>query len=181
MKLMIASDVHGSAKRCREMLDRFDEEEAGRLVLLGDLLYHGPRNDLPEEYDPKAVAQMLNGVKERLLCVRGNCDAEVDQMVLEFPMLAEYAVIAAKNRLVYLTHGHRANEQSPMPLGEGDILLCGHTHIPKLAVHEKFVYMNPGSVTMEKPGASLSYMTYSNGLFEWKRLGDAVAYDSYAV
>ena len=106
MKWMIASDLHGSAYYCRKMLEAFEREGADRLFLLGDLLYHGPRNDLPREYAPKEVIPLLNGKKEVLLCVRGNCDAEVDQMVLEFPVLADYAVLPVGQRLIYATHGH---------------------------------------------------------------------------
>ncbi|HML47639.1 MAG TPA: phosphodiesterase [Clostridia bacterium] len=181
MKWMIASDIHGSAKHCREMLGRFEEERADRLLLLGDLLYHGPRNDLPEEYDPKAVTSLLNGVKEKLLCVRGNCEAEVDQMVLDFPVMAEYAILALGANVVYAAHGHHANEESPPPLCAGDLLLCGHTHIPKCAAHEGFVYLNPGSVSIPKAGSDRSYMTFRNGLFQWKRLEDAGVYREYRV
>ena len=107
MKWMIASDLHGSARCCREMLEALRREGADRLVLLGDLLYHGPRNDFPEEYDTRAVTALLNGVKDQLLCVRGNCDSEVDQMVLEFPMLAEYAFLAADGLKIFAAPGGR--------------------------------------------------------------------------
>ena len=115
-KLMIASDLHGSARYSELLLHRFRQEGAERLLLLGDLLYHGPRNDLPEGYAPKQVMPLLNGMKDRLLCVRGNCDAEVDQMVLEFPVLADYAVLPVGRRLVYATHGHVYNTKNPPPL-----------------------------------------------------------------
>lgn len=106
MKWMVASDIHGSAKYCRELLGAYEREKADRLLLLGDLLYHGPRNDLPEEYAPKVVITMLNAKKKNILCVRGNCDAEVDQMVLEFPILADYCMLDLGTKLVYATHGH---------------------------------------------------------------------------
>ena len=106
MKYMFASDIHGSASFCQRMLEAYDREGAQKLVLLGDLLYHGPRNDLPEEYAPKKVIAMLNERKEEILTVRGNCDAQVDQMVLEFPILADYAVIFEEGRTYYLSHGH---------------------------------------------------------------------------
>lgn len=123
MKWMIASDLHGSAFYCKKMIKAFERERADRLLLLGDLLYHGPRNDLPEGYAPKEVIPLLNGLKPALLCVRGNCDAEVDQMVLDFPILADYAVLPVGRRLVYATHGHVHNLKNLPPLAPGDVLL----------------------------------------------------------
>ena len=123
MKWMIASDLHGSAYYCRKMLEAFEREGADRLFLLGDLLYHGPRNDLPREYAPKEVIPLLNGKKDKLLCVRGNCDAELDQMVLEFPVMADYAVLWLEGRMVFLTHGHHYNEQNLPMLKKGDVLM----------------------------------------------------------
>ena len=108
MKWMIASDIHGSAYYCRELLEAYDIEKADRLLLLGDILYHGPRNDLPKAYNPKEVITLLNQRKQDILCVRGNCDTEVDQMVLEFPVLADYCVIADEKNIIYATHGHHS-------------------------------------------------------------------------
>ncbi len=179
MKLLIASDIHGSAKYCRMLLDRFVAEKADRMLLLGDILYHGPRNDLPEEYDPKAVIAMLNPLRERLLCVRGNCDTEVDQMVLNFPIMSDYALITAGGRAVYATHGHHGSEQAPPPLCEDDILLCGHTHVPKCTVHEGFVYLNPGSVSIPKESSCHSYMTLEDGEFLWKDMASGEVYLSW--
>ena len=171
MKWMIASDLHGSYFYASQMQQAFEREQADRLLLLGDLLYHGPRNDLPEGYAPKQVMPLLNGMKDRLLCVRGNCDAEVDQMVLEFPVLADYAVLPVGRRLVYATHGHVYNPKTPPPLAPGDILLHGHTHIP---AWEPFgqgsLYLNPGSVSLPKEGSAHSYMTLENGCFRWKTM-----------
>ena len=130
MKFLIASDIHGSAYYCEQLLQAFEREQAARLLLLGDILYHGPRNDLPRDYAPKKVIAMLNGMADTILCVRGNCDTEVDQMVLAFPILADYAVLPAGERLVYVTHGHQFNTKTPPPLCQGDVLLHGHTHIP---------------------------------------------------
>ena len=130
MKLMIASDLHGSAFYCRQLLAAMEREQPDKLLLLGDILYHGPRNDLPEGYAPKEVIAMLNPLRERLLCVRGNCDTEVDQMVLDFPILADYALLYAGSRAVFATHGHHYNTACPPPLAKGDILLHGHTHVP---------------------------------------------------
>lgn len=171
MKLMIASDIHGSARYCREMLEAYRREEADRLLLLGDILYHGPRNDLPEEYAPKQVIAMLSELKNRIFCVRGNCDTEVDQMVLPFPILADYCVIPLGERILYCTHGHRYNLSNLPPLAPGDILLHGHTHVP---AWEPFgdgnLYLNPGSVSIPKNGTPHSYMTLQNGAFQWKTL-----------
>jgi len=174
MKLFIASDIHGSAYYCRLMLERYKTEQADRLLLLGDILYHGPRNDLPEEYAPKQVIAMLNEIKNDILCVRGNCDAEVDQMVLQFPIMADYAVLEIDGRTIYATHGHIYNESNLPPLREGDILLHGHTHIPKCIKHEKYICMNPGSVSLPKESSHHGYMIIENGKFFWKDIGGTV-------
>lgn len=170
MKWMIASDLHGSARCCRAMLDAFRREGAERLVLLGDLLYHGPRNDFPEEYDTRAVTALLNGVKDRLLCVRGNCDSEVDQMVLEFPMLAEYAFLAPDGLTIFAVHGHNYGPDNPPPLRPGDFLLCGHTHLPVRRDRGGYTYLNPGSLSLPKEGTPHSYMTLEGGVFTWHDL-----------
>lgn len=128
MKLLIASDIHGAADCCRSLLDAWDREGADRLLLLGDILYHGPRNDLPPAYAPKQVLALLNARRDRIFCVRGNCDTEVDQMVLEFPILADYAVLTAGQRLIYATHGHRYNTAHLPPLHPG-IFCCTATPI----------------------------------------------------
>lgn len=170
MKYLIASDIHGSAYYCEQLMDVYKKEKADRLLLLGDVLYHGPRNDLPKDYNPKKVIGMLNEIKQDILCVRGNCDTEVDQMVLEFPVLADYCVIADDKCLIYATHGHNYNEDKLPPLHKGDILLCGHTHIPKCTEHENYIYMNPGSVSIPKENSWHGYMIYENGTFLWKNL-----------
>ena len=171
MKWMIASDLHGSAYYCRKMLEAFEREGADRLFLLGDLLYHGPRNDLPREYAPKEVIPLLNGKKEKLLCVRGNCDAEVDQMVLEFPVLADYAVLPVGQRLIYATHGHIYNVKNLPPLAPGDVLLHGHTHVPAWTEFgQGNLYLNPGSVSIPKENSPHSYMTLEGNTMQWKEL-----------
>ena len=181
MTVMIASDIHGSAAFCAKMAERFREEDADRLLLLGDLLYHGPRNDLPLEYEPKKVIEMLNALGQRIFCVQGNCDSQVDQMVLGFPICAEYAVFAAGKSLVYASHGHIFNAENPPPLCNGDILLCGHTHVPAKKSCGKFTYLNPGSVSIPKEGSAHSYMVYEDGLFVWKNLLDGKAYDELSI
>ena len=168
MKFMIASDIHGSEFYCKKLLDAYKTEGADRLLLLGDVLYHGPRNDLPEGYAPKKVIELLNAMKNEILCVRGNCDTEVDQMVLDFPILADYAILTAGDRLVYATHGHNFNENNLPPLQNGDILLHGHTHVPKCVEHESYVYLNPGSVSIPKENSWHGYMILENGKFTWK-------------
>lgn len=175
MKLMIASDIHGSAHYCREMLAAFDREQADRLLLLGDILYHGPRNDLPREYDPKAVIALLNPRRDRLLCVRGNCDTEVDQMVLDFPILADYCILYVGGRMVFATHGHHFNTAALPPLQPGDILLHGHTHIPAWQeLDGGRLYLNPGSVSIPKEGSAHGYMILTEGEVQWKALDGAV-------
>lgn len=170
MKWLIASDIHGSEDYCKLLLEAFRKERADRLLLLGDILYHGPRNDLPKGYAPKSVIELLNAYKSRILCVRGNCDTEVDQMVLEFPIMADYAILEAEGRAIYATHGHIYNEQTPPPLQRGDILLCGHTHVPACVEHKEFTYLNPGSVSIPKENSPHGYMTLEKGLFFWKDL-----------
>lgn len=166
MKYFFASDIHGSAYWCRKTLEAFKSSGADRLILLGDLLYHGPRNDLPEEYDTKAVTRMLNEVKDSVLAVRGNCDAEVDQMVLEFPVMAEYAWMRLNDVNFFVTHGHVYNdaEEGKMPLiGDGDVLLHGHIHLPVAEKKEfagkkgSYYLLNPGSVSLPKGGFANSY------------------------
>jgi putative phosphoesterase len=180
MKWMIASDIHGSAYYCRELLAAFEREKASKLLLLGDVLYHGPRNDLPRDYAPKQVIEMLNGIKEKLLCVRGNCDTEVDQMVLNFPVLADYAILVAGERMIYATHGYVYNEQKLPPLVRGDILLHGHTHVPKCVEHEEYLYINPGSVSIPKENSPHSYLILEEGKLIWKNL-DGEAYMEYSL
>lgn len=174
MKWMIASDIHGSAKYCREMLEAFRREEADRLILLGDFLYHGPRNDLPEEYAPKEVINMLNSVKDSVLCVRGNCEAEVDQAVLEFPVMADYALLALGKRTVFITHGHVYNAKNMPPLKEGDVLLHGHTHVSACEDIDGVLYCNPGSVSLPKGDSVRGYMTLEDSTFTWKSLDGEV-------
>lgn len=177
-KLLIASDLHGSAYYTGLLMDRIAEEKADRILLLGDLLYHGPRNDLPREYAPKEVITMLNSLKNEVLAIRGNCDTEVDQMVLDFPIMADYAVLFVDGLTIYASHGHHFNEKTPPPLKKGDILLCGHTHVPVCRAHEDFIFMNPGSVSIPKDGSCHSYMVLENGSFVWKNVGTGQVYRS---
>lgn len=170
MRIMIASDIHGSAYYMKKLEERYREEKPDKVLLLGDLLYHGPRNDLPKGYEPKEVIKILNTMKKDLLCVRGNCDTEVDQMVLEFPIMADYAIIYDEKHTIYATHGHVYNPENPPKLSQGDILLCGHTHVPAVYEFDGKFYVNPGSVSIPKEGSEHSYIMLENGDFRWKNL-----------
>lgn len=169
MKIMFASDIHGDYDCTATTLAKYREEKAEKLILLGDILYHGPRNDLPEGYAPKKVISLLNEVKDELACVRGNCDTEVDQMVLEFPILADYMLMYERGRCFFITHGHHHNTITPPMLKEGDILIHGHTHVLTVTPFgTNNTYINPGSVSLPKEGNPKSYMTYEDGLFSIK-------------
>lgn len=177
MKWMIASDIHGSAYYCNLLIDAYKSEGADRLLLLGDILYHGPRNDLPRDYAPKAVISMLNELSEEILCVRGNCDGEVDDMVLAFPVLAEYAIISDDRlggRMIFATHGHHFNASAMPKLKQGDILLHGHTHVPCFEEKDGVLIVNPGSVSIPKGGSDNSYVILENGVFTRKALDGKV-------
>lgn len=169
MKLLIASDLHGDLESTELVLKAFSEEECEKLILLGDLLYHGPRNDLPKTYAPKSVIALLNANKENILAVKGNCDGEVDQMVLDFPILADYALLSFDGLTVFATHGHHHNTETPPPLNKGDILLHGHTHVLKCV---EFgcgnCYLNPGSAALPKENNPRTYMIYENRCFTVK-------------
>ncbi len=180
MKWFIASDIHGSAYCCKMMLERYREERADRLLFLGDILYHGPRNELPQGYAPKEVIAMLCENGTEALSVRGNCDCEVDQMVLPFPVLADYTVLDTGSRLIFATHGHLFSPSNPLPMKEGDILLSGHTHVPRCEEANGLVFLNPGSVSIPKEGSVRSYMTLENGVFLWKDLESGKAYKEYS-
>ena len=164
MKLLIASDIHGSAFWCEKLMEVMEQEKSDQLVLLGDLLYHGPRNDLPKDYAPKKVIPMLSRYADRILAVRGNCEAEVDQMVLPFPCMADYAVLNDGGLRMYLTHGHLWNPEHLPKLQEGTVFLYGHTHVKKDETVDGIRCMNPGSVSIPKDG-SHSCMIYENGVF----------------
>jgi len=165
MKYMIASDIHGSAFYCRKLLEAFEASGANRLVLLGDILYHGPRNDLPKEYAPKEVLAMLNGCKDRIYCVRGNCDTEVDQMVLEFPVMADYALLVIDGITIYATHGHVYHENHLPPMQKGDVLLHGHTHVLRADRCGDITILNPGSVSIPKEGNPPTYAILEDRIF----------------
>lgn len=177
MKLMIASDLHGSAYFTSKLMAAYRAERPGKLLLLGDLLYHGPRNALPRDYDCMATAEMLNAVKGDIAAVRGNCDCEVDQMVLQFPIMADYALLEWDGLTLYATHGHLWNEDSLPPMAEGTVLLNGHFHVPACVRHDTYLYLNPGSVSIPKDGSVGSYLVLEDGIFTWKDM-EGKAYKS---
>ncbi len=179
MKWLIAADIHGSEFYTHRLLKAFTAEKAERMLLLGDLLYHGPRNDLPIDYNPKNVITLLNQYKNDILCVRGNCDSEVDQKVLNFPIMADYAILTEGSHMIFATHGHIYNEEKLPPLHPGDILLAGHTHVPSAVRHKDYMYVNPGSVSLPKNGSYNGYMVLGNGTFIWKDFdGNAKMWES---
>ena len=177
MKYLIASDIHGSKRATQMVLDHFKAGGADMLILLGDLLYHGPRNDLPQEYDPRAVAALLNGMKDRIIAVRGNCEAEVDQMMLEFPCMGDYTIIYIEGVPFFLTHGHLYNDDNLPPMvTPSTVLLHGHTHVPTNLRHDTHRTMNPGSTTIPKRASAPSYMVIDGNNIYWKKLTDASVY-----
>lgn len=166
MKLLIASDIHGSAFYTEKFLNVFKNENCDKLLLLGDILYHGPRNPLPEGYAPQKVVELLTAVKDKIVCVRGNCDAEVDQMVLPFPITSETSLVCADGVNIYMTHGHKFNPDNPIPLENGSVMLFGHTHVPFDEVRNGIRFLNPGSVSLPKDGSAHSCLISDNGHFK---------------
>ena len=169
MKLLIASDIHGSAYWCRKLVEQIEARKPDKLILLGDLLYHGPRNDLPRDYAPKQVIPMLSRYKDIIIAVRGNCEAEVDQMVLPFPCMADFCQLFLHGKTFYLTHGHHFNPDNLPPLPEGSIFLSGHTHVKLDEVRNGIRCLNPGSVSIPKDG-SHSCLLYEDGVFTFRIL-----------
>ena len=178
MKILIASDIHGSARYCEQLLEAFNREKPDRLLLLGDLLYHGPRNVLPDDYDTKRTIQILNSLKNMITSIRGNCDAEVDQMVLDFPIMNEYEQLEADGIRIFATHGHHYDPVTPPPFVEMDVLLTGHTHVPAIRKYDHFVYVNPGSVSIPKNGSDHGYAVLEKGVITLRRLSDSEIYES---
>ncbi len=176
MKVMIASDIHGSEYYLNKLLERFNEENFDKLLLLGDILYHGPRNDLPREYNPKGVIERLNKISDKVLSVRGNCESEVDQMVLDFPVMAEYAIVWVEGIELFLTHGHNI----PDSVKRG-IVLSGHTHIPVWNECEGYIHLNPGSVSIPKENSKHSYMTFDGKTFLWKDVETGEVYKELKI
>ena len=168
MKLIFASDIHGDLESMESVKEIFETERADKLIFSGDLLYHGPRNDLPKSYNPKEVIKILNSLSNNIISVRGNCDTEVDQMVLDFPILADFSVIFDGNLRIYVTHGHIYNIENPLKLQKGDVMVCGHTHVPGIWEKDGFLFLNPGSVSLPKENNSKTYMIYEDKTFSIK-------------
>lgn len=180
MKLLIASDIHGDAVCCRAMLDAAAKEGVQKILILGDILYHGPRNDLPEGYAPKKVIEMLNSAADKLLCVRGNCDTEVDQMVLSFPILSDTAWLydGEADLALFMSHGHKYSPDNMPPISGRTVFLYGHTHLLGKTEVEGIPCVNPGSVSLPKGGNEKSYAIYEDGELEIKTL-DGKAIEKY--
>lgn len=171
MKFVIASDIHGSAYYCGKLMEVIEQAKPDKVLLLGDLLYHGPRNDLPRDYAPQKVIPMLTQHKDMIVAVRGNCEAEVDQMVLPFPCMADSAQLDADGVVFYLTHGHHENPDNLPNLPDGSVFLSGHTHVKMDEVRKGIRCLNPGSVSIPKDG-SHSCLVYENGVFSVISLED---------
>lgn len=170
MKLFFISDIHGSAVFLQQALDCFASERADYLVLLGDELYHGARNPLPEGYDTKKTAALLNEYADNIIAVRGNCDSEVDQMVLNFPMMSDYSTVLHEGRRLFLTHGHLFHPDHLPPLSGGDVFCYGHTHLPVAEKKENIILFNPGSITLPKEGNPHTYGVLSDSYLSIKAL-----------
>jgi len=181
MKLLIASDLHGGSIATEQLIERFEAEGCDKMLLLGDILYHGPRNKIPYDYDCQKVIDRLNAVKDKIWCVKGNCDSEIDQLVLEFPMATDHLQIPIGNKVIFATHGHHIGPSNLPPIGSCDILMCGHTHVPEIRKYaDGLVYANPGSTTIPKGSSQASYMTFDGNLLEQKLLKDGSVYNSYS-
>lgn len=173
MKLMFISDIHGSYLYAKKAIETYQKEKADKLIILGDILYHGPRNDLPEGYGPKQVIPLLNEYKKEIIAVRGNCDAEVDQMVLDFPIRGDYATIDVDGHHFFLTHGHLFDEDNLPSLNEGDIFAYGHIHKPVAKIMNGIYIINPSSISLPKEGNN-SYGIYENDVFVIKEFDQTI-------
>lgn len=178
MKYFIASDIHGSEKYCKLMIECFIKSKCDKLILLGDILYHGPRNDLPDGYNPKGVIKILNEFCEKIICVKGNCEAEVDQMVLDFPVLCENGNLCLNGKNIYLTHGHHLDE---LKLCENDTVFFGHTHIPLFEKKDGVLYINPGSVSIPKENSYHSCIILEDNEIEFLNIETKEVYKTEKI
>ncbi|PWJ39236.1 phosphodiesterase [Sediminitomix flava] len=166
MKILFISDIHGGATALKKMLPIIEDENPEFIIMLGDALNHGPRNPLPEGYNPQEVADSLNSFKEKLIAVRGNCDSEVDQMLLDYPTMADYSWFCDRDKKMFLTHGHIYYEGNLPTLPKNSIIISGHTHIPVAKKESDYFFINPGSIALPKGGYPPSYAIYQNGHFD---------------
>ncbi|MDF2504690.1 phosphodiesterase [Clostridium sp.] len=173
-KLFFISDIHGSLYYLKKVLEIYESEKADYIIILGDELYHGPRNPLPKEYNPKAVVQLLNTYKDKIIAVRGNCDSEVDEMVLDYPMMATYSIVLYNGRRLFLTHGHVYDKNKLPNLSSGDAIIYGHTHVPLAEKQNDIFVINPGSISMPKENNPNSYGILENGIFLIKDLEENI-------
>lgn len=170
MKLFFVSDIHGSVYYLKKAMERFEEEKADYMIILGDILYHGARNPLPIDYNPKEVIRILNSIAEKIIAVRGNCDSEVDEMVSKFPIMSTYSNILYDNRRIFISHGHIYNENNLPPLADGDLMIYGHTHIPQVSKKDNIYIINPGSITFPKEDNPHTYGILVHNTFSIKTL-----------
>lgn len=172
MKIMIASDLHGSFVWTKKLIDKFNKEKCDNLLLLGDLLYHGPRNALPNEYDTIETANLLNSIKDKIMAVRGNCDSEVDEMVLSFDIKERNMMLYIDGVQFFATHGHIYNEDNLPAFQQFDVLLNGHTHTTLFNRYKNYVFVNPGSTSIPKNNTAHSCVIYEDRLFRFYDLGN---------
>lgn len=179
MRIIIASDIHGSEKSTERLKELVTSKNPDLLVLLGDLLYHGPRNDLPESYCPKKVIPILSELKDKIIAVRGNCEAEVDQMVLPFSCMSDSNLLVADGKRIFLTHGHIwSYEKHPDNI---DVFMQGHTHIPLLKRENGIIYLNPGSVSIPKGKSGMSYALWDQDRIELRDLYTDEVFESIEI
>ena len=171
---MVISDIHGSLFYLKKVIEIFEKNNYDKILILGDELYHGPRNPLPKEYNPKETAELLNRYKNKIIAVRGNCDSEVDQMVLNFPITADYNMIFLENKKIFMTHGHIYNIDNPLPMADGDIMMYGHFHIPMIKKKDERIFLNPGSISLPKENNPNSFGVFENGSFYIKDMEENI-------
>lgn len=180
MKLLIASDIHGSAYYANKIKNAFEKQQCDKLILLGDLLYHGPRNPLPKDYSCKEVIQTLNSLKDKIIAVRGNCDAEVDQMVLDFPIMSDYTILYLEDHQLFITHGHLYSPEKLPHLNAGDIFMYGHIHIPIMEKQNSIHIINPGSIALPKQQQPHTYGILEHKIFTLYDESDQII-DTYTM
>ena len=171
---MVISDIHGSLFYLKKVIEIFEKNNYDKILILGDELYHGPRNPLPKEYNPKEAAELWNRYKNKIIAVRGNCDSEVDQMVLNFPITADYNMIFWENKKIFMTHGHIYDIDSPLPMEDGDIMIYGHFHIPIIQRKNEKMFLNPGSISLPKENNPNSFGVFENGSFYIKDMEENI-------